>query len=279
MKGYSFGGGKIRNTSSISISVFDLAVLRGFGIFDFFVVYGAVDHQVMESHIDRFFSSARASHLTPTLSKEQVAELTRKLVAKNNFPVTYVRYLLTPGPSPNSIMPQHGREQLFILTLSGDEDQKHFHALQKDGVRAELFLAKRPLSKIKSLSYAQAILAKASAPHAFEVLYSSPEGEIFEGAQSNFFLVIKDGALVTAQDDILMGTMRKRALDALQGKAHIMLRPPLELEISEAREAFLTSSLYGVMPVTMIGERAIGDGSVGPMTKLLIESLSHTIKD
>jgi branched-chain amino acid aminotransferase len=45
-----------------------------------------------------------------------------------------------------------------------------------------------------------------------------------------------------------------------------------------ADEMFLTGSGAEVMPVTMVDKRAIGDGSVGPITKRLIEAFKKHVR-
>lgn len=94
------------------------------------------------------------------------------------------------------------------------------------------------------------------------------DGFVREGASSNFF-VVKSGYLVThpLDEHILPGVVRDRVIGlALASKIRVDERPLREAELFDLDEAFITSTTQGVMPVTEIDGRVIGNSRRGEIT-------------
>ena len=94
------------------------------------------------------------------------------------------------------------------------------------------------------------------------------DGFVREGASSNFFAV-KSGHLVThpLDEHILPGVVRDRVISlALRAKIRVDERPLREAELFDLDEAFITSTTQGVMPVTEIDGRIIGNSRRGELT-------------
>jgi D-alanine transaminase len=97
------------------------------------------------------------------------------------------------------------------------------------------------------------------------------EGFVREGASSSFFAV-KNHHLVTHPLDghILPGVVRDRVIEmALAAKVRVDERPLREAELFDLDEAFITSTTQGVMPVTEIDGRIIGNSRRGELTTRL----------
>jgi len=94
------------------------------------------------------------------------------------------------------------------------------------------------------------------------------DATVSEGASSSFFAVI-DGRIITHPLDerILPGVVRDHVID-LAIAAHIRVdeRPLREAELFTLGEAFITSTTQGVMPVTEIDGRIIGNSRRGEVT-------------
>jgi D-alanine transaminase len=68
-------------------------------------------------------------------------------------------------------------------------------------------------------------------------------------------------------EHILPGVVRDRIIAlALAAKIHVDERPPREAELLDLEEAFITSTTQGVMPVTEIDGRVIGNSRCGEVT-------------
>ncbi|KAJ4458531.1 putative Aminotransferase; class IV [Paratrimastix pyriformis] len=90
-------------------------------------------------------------------------------------------------------------------------------------------------------------------PDAEEVLLQTEEGAITEGLSSNFFVVMRNGHLRTANEGVLSGTVRQIVLHACEHKKiPVDFRPPVLSERADWAEAFITSTSRLVMPVRLI---------------------------
>jgi D-alanine transaminase len=99
------------------------------------------------------------------------------------------------------------------------------------------------------------------------------DGFVREGGSSSFFLV-KNGHLVShpLDEHILPGVVRDRVIGlALGAKIRVDERPPREAELFDLDEAFITSTTQGVMAVTEIDGRVIGNSRRGEVTTRLQE--------
>lgn len=122
---------------------------------------------------------------------------------------------------------------------------------------------------VKSVNLLGNLLAKKKAQRAgADEALLIDEGLITEGASSTFFAV-QEGKLITHPADrgILPGTVRDHVISiALDEKIRVDERPIQGYELFSLDEAFLTSTTQGVMPVTEIDGRVIGNSRRGPIT-------------
>ena len=114
-------------------------------------------------------------------------------------------------------------------------------------------------------------------PGANEIIMVGPEGTLLEGLSSNFF-VIKDGVIWTEDEAVLSGMTRKIVLGLLkEAGVEVNLHGFPAEEINSIQEAFITSASRGVLPVTSIDHRAVGNGKPGIITRLIIEKFDLRI--
>jgi D-alanine transaminase len=128
---------------------------------------------------------------------------------------------------------------------------------------------KRP--DIKSVALLPNVLAKQRAIEtgAEEAWQVDAEGHVTEGTSSNAWIVTPAGELVTRRADhsILNGVTRLGLLDIVsRAGVRFVERPFGVAEALAAREAFITSSTNGVLPVVRIDGTAIGTGKPGALS-------------
>jgi D-alanine transaminase len=101
------------------------------------------------------------------------------------------------------------------------------------------------------------------------------DGLVREGASSNFFAIRGERLITHPLDEcILPGVVRHRVIGlALAAKIRVDERPLRERELFDLDEAFTTSTTQGVMPVSEIDGRMIGNGRRGDITTRLQELL------
>jgi branched-chain amino acid aminotransferase len=108
----------------------------------------------------------------------------------------------------------------------------------------------------------------------FEPILLNAEGRLAEGASSNLF-VLQGGRIRTPAlaEGILSGITRE-AVIALAREASIPVDETTLLPeaLRRADEAFLTSTLKGVLPIRRVDGWPVGDGRPGPLTVRLVQA-------
>jgi branched-chain amino acid aminotransferase len=107
----------------------------------------------------------------------------------------------------------------------------------------------------------------------FEPILLNEEGQITEGASSNLFLA-RDGRLRTPDLDtgVLAGITRAAVIEAARGGGLEVTEAPLvPSDLRDADEAFLTSTLKGVLPVRRADGWPVRDGRPGPLTRRVMD--------
>ncbi|MGD9535821.1 MAG: D-amino-acid transaminase [Alphaproteobacteria bacterium] len=127
---------------------------------------------------------------------------------------------------------------------------------------------------IKSTALLANVLAKQKAREAgaFEAWFVRPDGTITEGASTNAWMVDADGRLLTRPlgPEILPGITRATVLRLARQAGYEVIERPFRLdELSNAREAFLTSTTSLVRAVVSVDGRPIANGHPGEIASRL----------
>jgi len=245
------------------LSVTDLAIQRGYGIFDFLVVVKG-SPIFLDDHLNRFYHSAAAMRLPVALNKDELTRAIHLLIEKNQLLNAGIRITLTGGDSPdgysigipNLIITQNPFQYTYTSPLKGIRLITHEH--------------QRQLPHIKTIDYAKAIYLQPTikAAGADDVLYHNA-GIITECPRSNFFIVNKKREVITPDKQVLAGVTRAKIL---LNKQFVVKEEPIALEaLANAEEAFITSSTKNVLPVIAIDGKPIGNGAPGPVTQQLLQ--------
>lgn len=97
------------------------------------------------------------------------------------------------------------------------------------------------------------------------------DGNITEGGGYNVFL-FKDGVLRTPSRGVLQGVTRKTVLEIAEAKGIRTLVDFVPVDdLYGSDEIFLATTAGGVMPVTQLDDKQVGDGRVGPVTRQIWE--------
>jgi branched-chain amino acid aminotransferase len=97
-------------------------------------------------------------------------------------------------------------------------------------------------------------------------------GILYEGSRSNLFWV-KDAKLFTRKKDVLPGTTRQIIIN--HSSVSIQYNTLNSLDLSNIDEFFITNSGSGIIPVTRINDKNIGNGSVGIITRQLLSQYNE----
>lgn len=261
---------RLREAGEAVIPITDLTLRRGYGAFDFL----RVEHGIplfVEDHLTRFRRSAELIGLPEPSPLPALRRHVAELIEANGAGSYGLQLFLTAGDPQEGTLP--GTPRLLAVVV----DLPHYpEAYYRDGVSLMPYRHERDLPEAKSTNYFTALrLAGAlRAAGAMDVLYHDGTRAL-ETTRCNLFLVGPDGTVLTPGRDVLAGITRKHLLASLEGRRRVEVRDVALAELSEAREAFLTSTTRGAMPVTRVDGRAIGDGRPGPVTREIAERFAE----
>jgi branched-chain amino acid aminotransferase len=243
-----YARGKFIAVNEASVSVNDLGVQRGYGIFDFLRVSGNVP-LFMEDHLDRFFHSAKEMRLTVKESGQEIAEIIFHLIKQNNQPTSGIRILLTGGESPDGFQIIEPGLVIVQQAITAPPNEMIFQ-----GIHLLSYPFQRQLSHVKTTDYLMAIWLQPwlKENSGDDILYHH-NGFVTECPRSNFFIVTQDGKLVTPGKNMLKGITRKQLIKlATEMGIIVEERDILLKEIEHAREAFISSSTKRLVPVRQL---------------------------
>lgn len=271
---YCYLNGKILNTKDACVSVADIGLLRGFGVFDFLRTYNGKPF-LFDRHIKRFEKSAKLAGLRIPISRQEIENIIIKLLKQNRVSEAGVRIVLTGGESPDGLDWNEKTTTFFILV---QEIHNHSKEMYEKGVKLISYNFAREKPEAKSNNYLTKLQlnSELTKKRAHEILYFKND-IVLEGATCNFF-IFRGNTLITPKDDILIGTRRWLTLKLAKGLFKIEERPIKISELDKATEAFITSTTRDILPVTKIDQKKIGDGKVGKNTKILMNLYAKYIE-
>ena len=265
--------GQLVRDADAKIHISDLGLRRGYGAFEFFRVLRGVP-VFIEDHLDRFENSSRAIDLEVPYSRAELEGFVRELIRANNLHNAGIQLVLTGGYSEDIFTPGHPNLIIAPIAL-----REYPPALYRQGVKGITHRHEREIPEAKTTAYLTAVKLgpRMKAEGAAEVIYHDGKW-VTEGARSSLGFV-KDGVLVTAKDGVLPGITRIHALRLAQQLMPVEHRAFTLDELYTADEAFITSSTRGVMPVTRIDDRPVGNGQVGPKVSALVKAFQAHVEE
>jgi branched-chain amino acid aminotransferase len=267
--------GKLVDETEAKISVFDHGLLYGDGVFEGIRVYSRRIFE-LSAHLDRLYRSAKAIRLVIPMDKASLAKATEKTVRANGVIDGYIRLVVTRGVGTLGLNPFVCEgSRVFIIA---DNIQLYPEELYEKGlsVISATTVRNHPLAippQMKSLNYLNNILAKIEAldNNVPEAIMYNHEGYIAEATGDNVFIV-REGVILTppVESGSLEGITRRVVIRlAKKEKLQVVEKDLTRFDLYVCDEFFLTGTAAEVIGVIEIDGRVIGDGSPGPITKLL----------
>ena len=252
------------------IPVDDLAVLRGFGVFELVRTYNGRPFFLKE-HIERLHHSAEEIGLHMPWTTAELVDIVKVSLAKNSYREANIRIVVTGGSSPDFITPQD-KPRLLVLISSLPALPQNWY---REGVKIITRVTNRFKPGVKSINYIPATVAleEARQKGAIEALYLDRQDYVLEGTPSNIFAFLGN-TLVTPGRDILSGITRQVVLDVAVKHFKVQIRNIARRELLEADEVFITGTNKGIVPVVQVDDTRIGNGTPGPLTQQLTNDLA-----
>ncbi len=260
--------GEFVSSDDAVISLNDMIVLRGYGIFDYLRTYNKRPFHLKE-HIDRMENSGKLVGLELPETKERIFEIVMETLQKNEHnEESDVRLIVSGGISLDSVTPQGNGKFIVMVTPKLAQPDWWY----TDGVKIVTNPSERSLPGAKSTNYMAALIAlkESKKKDAIEAIYIDRDGFMLEGTTTNLFAFI-GSKLVTPRKDILPGITRQVMLELLKDEFDIEQRDVKKSEIDSFDEVFITSSNKEVVPVIQVDEKIIGDGKIGPRVQRVLD--------
>ncbi len=264
---YYYVDGRFVPADQATLPLGDLAIVRGYGIFDFLRTYRRVPFKLHE-HVLRLFSSAEQIGLAMPWSVGEVEKIVHETNDRNGFDAAAIRIVVTGGPSPDLMMPgQRPSLAVMIEPISPPPARQY-----AEGVGVTTTHMARILPTVKSLNYLGAILAvvEARKADAVEAIYRTPDGLVTEGTRSNLF-IFREGKLLTPETGILPGITRQVVLEIAAGEYTVVKTDLTYDDLLGADEVFITSTTKEIVPVVKVDGQVVGGGRPGEYTQDLME--------
>ncbi len=263
-----------------TISVFDRGFLYGDSVFDTTRTYGGVPFKLRE-HVERLGRSAgKMGFELPATTSDLVGEVTRLVAAARERAGgidLVARLMVTRGEGPIGLDP---------TGASGPRRVLYLHALHvpppeayRSGVEVICYPTFRPSDAAlgaKVGNYLESVLAirHARARGAHEALIMSYDGHVVEGTTTNVFAVHgRELWTPPTTETLLPGITRGLVFEVAESTGlRVIERRMVPADIASAEEAFLTSSVRELLPISKIDGYPIGEGTCGPKTRALHEA-------
>jgi len=264
-----FLNGKIVPLSEAKVSVYDVGLLRGFGIYE-----GLVTHNrkpfMFADHMARMQRTAKRMELEIPYSDADIESAILRLLETNvpSGKEGLIRIIETGGQAIEGIAYDPATPTFYILVEEFIPIEEKF---VQEGSAIATLEHMRQFPEVKSTNYVQAVLLQRvkKEKNVSEVLYTW-QSRALECTGSNIFIV-KDGALITPSRDIIYGITRKVAIDLAKKEFKLEERDMSLEEVLGADEVFITGSFKEVVPVVSIDGKSVGSGKPGPVSRRIVE--------
>lgn len=277
--------GQLVDREQATVSVYDHGLLYGDGCFEGIRAYNGRIFK-LGAHLRRMYESAEKLRLTPAYPIETIDAAIRETLAANNLSDGYIRLIFTRGVGTLGLHPfKCPTSGTIIIT---DQIQLYPKELYDNGMK--VIVAERPRipircldPAIKSLNYLNNILAKIEAIDAevLEAIMLNIDGYVSECTGDNIFIV-KDGQIATPPREagILMGITRQFVMQEVAPSLGYTIDERMFRldELLAADEVFLTGTAAEIIGVTLVGDDPIGDGTVGPVTRQMIDAFRQRVR-
>jgi len=268
--------GRITPSEAASVSPLDRGFLFGDGVYETVRTFHGRPFR-LGPHLDRLRRSAdRLGIPWPAAPLDPGAEVTRTLAGAANAE-SAIRIVLTRGVGPIGYDTEGCGTPTLVVHVRpcpspppGARDEGVDVAVVS--VQRNARAALDPAIKSGNLLNNYFAWMEGRRLGVFEPVLLNAEGRVTEGATSNLFIVA-EGRLLTPPlgDGLLEGITRGIVIDLARRE-----RLPIAEEgfgpdrLREADEAFLTSTLKGVLPVRRCDGWPVRHGRPGPMTRRLM---------
>jgi branched-chain amino acid aminotransferase len=275
------------DAAAARVPVFDRGFLYGDSVYEVTRAFSGIAF-ALEEHLDRLQRSAEGL-LMRTPSRDFIRRAVVETLAASELPDAYVRVVVTRGAGEIALDPAAADEPRLIVIVRPPKPPPP--EAYRDGVEVAIVGHTRwapgvPTSsvdpQVKSGNYLGSIMAVAEARKrgAYEAILCDSVGRISEGSSSNFFAVRGRWVMTPPLSiGLLEGITRRKVMQLLDAEGSRCAEQALwPIDLHSADEAFLTSSVRGIVPIARADGQPIGDGKPGPVTRRVMQAYDALVR-
>ncbi|MBI4169666.1 MAG: aminotransferase class IV [Acidobacteria bacterium] len=277
--------GTITPPERAAVPALDRGFLFGDSVYETIRTYGGRPFRLRD-HLERLRRSAERLGIPHAAAPVEIEREILRTVADAGGGDAVVRVVLSRGPGPIGYATDGcGPPTAVVYVRPCPPLPDGWRGEGVDvaivGVRRNSAAALDPAIKSSNLLNNFLAWSEGRRLGAFEPILLNAEERLTEGASSNVFLV-RSGRLLTPrlEDGLLEGITRAVVLDL--ARRHGIPAEEASLgpdDLRGADEAFLTSTLKGIVPVRRCDGWPIRDGRPGPVTRRLLDLFDAAVQE
>lgn len=277
---YVWLDGKMIKYDDAKVPILTHSLQYGSGVFEGIRAYKAVKGTAifrLSDHIKRFFRSMKIYGMLVGFTEQDIEKAIIDLVGRNRLESAYIRPFAFYNDSNIGLSVSGKKTSVAIAAVPFGS----YFGGKSRGIKCRISSLHKMNSAILpptakgSANYLNSVLASQEAKKvgADEAILLSINGYVAEGPGENIFIV-EDNMLITPskEADILYGITRDSVI-RIAGAMGIVVeeRNMHREELYVSDEAFFTGTAAEITPIVEIDARPVGNGSIGPITKLVSE--------
>jgi branched-chain amino acid aminotransferase len=275
--GCAFIEGKYIPIAEARIPILDTGFTRSDLTYDVVAVWKGKFFR-LDDHLKRFENNYTQLRLNPSLSLAQMRDILFECVRRAGIRDAYVEMILSRGIDEDGSRDPRRFHNCFyayaipyVWIVKPEEQETGIHL-----VIAEKTIRIPPSAvdpAVKNFHWGDLVrgIYEAYDRDGYTVVLPDAAGNITEGPGFNLF-VYYQGCLLTPGSGVLKGITRLTVIDLAQKQGITVRQDMFGTDVlMAAEEIFITSTAGGVMPVTTVNGRTIGDGKPGKITTLIRE--------
>jgi branched-chain amino acid aminotransferase len=269
----AFFEGRYVPTKEAKISIVDPAVTKSDIVFDVVSATGRVFFR-LDDHVERFEHSCRKVRIQVPLSRDEIKRVSAECVHRSGYDDACVFMCGTRGPYRSGAVLGDPRDcdngfyayaVPYYYVVPHDCVESGAHIWIVETRRAPSAAIDQTAKNFNRMDLTRGTF-EALDHGADAAVLLSIDGYVTEGPGFNIW-IIRGKSLLTPKDDLLEGITRRTVFDLAKEMDIEAKSANLEpRELIEAPEAFLSTTAGGIVPVTRVNDRALGNGSPGLLT-------------
>ncbi|MBA7645403.1 Branched-chain-amino-acid aminotransferase [subsurface metagenome] len=283
MEGIVYLNGTLVPAQEAKLSPLDRGFLYGYGLFETMRSYNGRIFR-LDRHLARLRRSAAMLALASELEAYDLEQAIYDTLEANRLKDARVRLTVSAGLGERGLAPPSSG--VITVFVSAEKLVPPSPQVYRRGIRAAIVSTRRnslsPLSQLKATAYLDSFVAlsQAAALGAEEAILLNERGFIAECSTSNIFLVAGGLLLTPSQESgILPGITREAVLELAQALGIEAVEGEIPAErLLQAEEAFLTTSVREIVPITSVDGKPIGSGRPGAVTKRLMAAYKELVE-